>query len=136
MDDQRSCERRKKNKRCKQINIKIKENEKSTKILRRNKDASVHVAAFCVINIVVPSRRIQETSYWAAEAKTAQKKYPDFFGRWFHGLQCGRYSLSGPRRRVPFPLDANHPASRRLHFLWRFLFRFLLMPFYVSTLDS
>ena len=51
MDDQRSCERRKKNKRCKQINIKIKEKEKSTKILRCNKDVRVQypcVAVTCM----------------------------------------------------------------------------------------
>ena len=47
MDDQRSCERRKKNKRCKQINIR-KEKEKSTKILRRNKDAKVQYSCVAV----------------------------------------------------------------------------------------
>ena len=48
MDDQRLCERRKKNKRCKQINIRRKETKKSTKILRRNKDAKVQYSCVAV----------------------------------------------------------------------------------------
>ena len=116
--------KKEKNKRCKKINIRRKEKEKNTKILRRNKDASVHVAAFCVINIVVPSRRIQETSYWAAEAKTAQKNTLTSLGVGFMVCSAGDIVSPDHDGECPFLLTQTIQRADGCIFYGGFCFNF------------